>query len=84
MTTFDKPVRRVTLGSYRVTISGVLADTNGRRIVAMLHGDHAGDYLSLREHGRRFTVTLNIAELYRRGLIAGMQAAKREKRKAKR
>jgi len=70
MTGFDKRVKRITLATYRITVAGATVNSTGKRIVAELHGDQGGDYLTLREHGRKHTVTLSIAELYRRGLVA--------------
>jgi hypothetical protein len=70
MTGFDKRVKRITLATYRITVAGATVNTTGKRIVAELHGDQAGDFLILREAGRKYRVTLSIAELYRRGLIA--------------
>jgi len=70
MTGFDKRVKRITLATYRITVAGATANSTGKRIVAELHGDQGGDYLTLREAGRQHKVTLSIAELYRRGLIA--------------
>ena len=70
MTSFEKRVRRVTLGSYRITVSGADRWPTGRRLVVELYGDNNGDYVSIREAGRRHRVVLDVAGLYRRGLLA--------------
>ena len=80
MTTFDKPVTRRTVARYRVTVAGAVPGGD-RQIVAQLHGDATGDWLTLREAGRRHRVTLDIAELYRKALIAEAAQEKREKGK---
>ena len=65
-----RPTRRTTLQAYRVTVTGARPDPTGRRLVAELAGTPAGDFLRLREAGRRTWVTLDLAELYRRALLA--------------
>ena len=70
MTDFDKPVTRRTVNAYRVGLTGAVASPSGRRLAVTLHGDPHGDFVTIRESGRRFAVTLDIAELYRRGLMA--------------
>ena len=67
----SKPVTRRTMRAYRMTIAGVLRDVPGaRRIIVTLHGDDRGDWITLREAGRRMRVTLDIGELYRRGVLS--------------
>ena len=83
MTGFDRPVSRKTLRSYRVTISGVCVSPTGKALVATLRGDSQGDHLIIREAGRRHRVTLDVAELYRRGLLAQAAIDRKEKRKAR-
>lgn len=83
MTDFDKRVRRRTIHAYRIGISGVSQSLTGNRIVAELHGDQGGDFITLREAGRRYRVTLDIAELYRRGMIAEAAKKKAERKAAR-
>lgn len=71
MTTLDgRGVRRRTPRNYRVTISGARPDDSGRALVVELRSDQTGDYVRIREAGRRRWVTLDIPELYRRALIS--------------
>ena len=70
MTDLNKPIRRRTVNAYRVSITGAQVDTSGRRLVVELRGDAGGDFLRIREAGRRGWVELEIAGLYRRGVLA--------------
>lgn len=70
MTDFDRPVTRRTVNAYRVSLSGAYLSDTGRRLAVTLHGGKDGDFLTIREAGRRTAVTLDVAELYRRGLMA--------------
>jgi hypothetical protein len=70
MTTMDRPVTRRTIQGYTITLTGAYPSPSGRRLVATLRGDGAGDWLEIREAGRRQRVVLDIAGLYRKGLIA--------------
>lgn len=80
MTRLNKPVSRRTLSAYQISISGVVRG-QGRSLVATLHGDpQTGDWLTIRESGRRVAVTLDLAGLYRRGLLAQVQADRTAKR----
>lgn len=83
MTDMDRAVRRRTVNAYRVTVTGSQVDLTGRRLVVELRGDAGGDFLRIREAGRRAWVELEIAGLYRRGLLA-QAAARKAERKAKR
>lgn len=86
MTGFDRPVQRVTVGQYRVTITGVIQGPSGSKLIARLESDQQGDYLVLREAGRRLRVRLSIPELYRKGLIAmaAVEATERARRRRRR
>ena len=77
MTDMSKPVSRRTVGSYRIAVSGAYPDAGGKRLVVTLHGDASGDFISIREAGRRKQVTLDIATLYWRGLRQLAQSARR-------
>ena len=79
MTGMDKRVRRATVNSYRITVSGAMASDTGRKLVAELAGNQAGDYIRLREAGRRTWIELSIPDLYRRGLLA-MSGKKKAKK----
>lgn len=70
MTGMDKRVRRATVNAYRITVQGAMASDTGRKLVAELTGNQAGDFLRLREAGRRTWIELSIPDLYRRGLLA--------------
>jgi poly-gamma-glutamate capsule biosynthesis protein CapA/YwtB (metallophosphatase superfamily) len=83
VTGFDKAVRRKTLGKYRIAIGGAVRAESGKPLVVELHGDQAGDWLSIREAGRRYRLTLDVAELYRMGLMAQAAAELRQRRKEK-
>jgi hypothetical protein len=74
----ERRVRRISVNPYRITVSGAIASESGRKLVAELVGNQAGDYLRLREAGRRTWIELSIPELYRRGLLA--MTAKRAKK----
>lgn len=88
MTRFDKPVRRVTLNAYSITISGVAVSRSpsDKPLVVRLHGDQMGDYITIRPSGARdggpASVTLDVAGEYRRGMLATI-AQKRKARKQK-
>mgnify|MGYP001613949081 CR=1 FL=1 len=89
MTGFDKSVRRVTLNSYSITISGVALSRRpgDKPLVVRLHGDQMGDYITIRPSGAResgpASVTLDVAGEYRRGMLAAIAQRKKE-RKGKR
>lgn len=83
MTDFDRRVHRRTLHAYHVSLTGVVQTAAGRRLVATLHGDERGDWLTIRESGRRYRVTLDVAELYRRAMIADAMRMKKERAKAR-
>jgi len=72
MTDFNKRVTRRTMGAYRMTVTGAIPCPTGKRLCVTLHqGDNGeGDFITIREAGRRYRVTLNVAELYRRGMLA--------------
>jgi len=77
MTSMDKPVTRRTRNAYRISVSGAYPEPSGKRLVVTLHGDERGDWISIREHGRRQSITLDVAALYVRGLVSLAQAARR-------
>ena len=69
MTSFDKPVKRVTVGKYRFTVQGPLVHSEGRRLVVELSGNEHGDLVRIREEGRKTWVELDASRLYHRGLM---------------
>jgi len=69
MTDMSHSVPRTTVAPFRITVSGAYRDVNGRKLVVELAGGEHGDLLRIREAGRRTWVELDVAELYRRGLI---------------
>lgn len=77
MTPMSKPCRRKTVNSYRITIQGAIIAASGRPLVAELVGDGHGDYIRLREHGRRTWYQLSLAELYRKAVIVGSKQRKK-------
>ena len=84
MTPMIRPVRRLTLNAYRITIQGTILTDTWRKLVAELAGDQSkGDYLRLREAGRRLTVSLSIADLYRQGLLSVARQAEKDKKAAR-
>lgn len=86
MTDMDKKVKRRTVSPYRITISGAYPDMLGRKLVVELAGGPHGDMIRIREAGRRKWVELDVAETYRKGLIATArreQAAKKKKARRK-
>ena len=70
MTKLTKPVRRSTASGYRVTVTGAWPDDAGKPLVVELAAEGRAAVVRIREQGRRSWVTLDIGELYRRGLIA--------------
>ena len=77
MTSMERRVRRISVNPYRITVSGAIASESGRRLVAELAGNSAGDFLRLREAGRRTWIELSIPDLYRRGLLAMTKKAQK-------
>jgi hypothetical protein len=81
MTGMDRPVKRRTVTPYRVTVTGVYPDPQGRKLVVELTGDGHGDLIRIRESGRRKWVELDVAELYRKALIAESRRHKAQRAK---
>jgi len=61
MTSTDKRVTRLTRYPYRASLSGVHKG-EGRKLAVTIA---PGDMLELREHGRRITYEISIAEVFR-------------------
>lgn len=76
MTSMQRRTIRKTVNSYRITIQGAIIAASGRPLVAELVGDGHGDYIRLREHGRRTWYQLSLAELYRRAVVSQSKAKK--------
>jgi len=84
MTDLDKPVRRRTVSGYRITVTSAEPCQSGRRLIVELANNGKADLIRIREAGRRSWVELDVAGLYRRGLLAQIsqrQRGKRRKRK---
>lgn len=70
MTTMDKPVRRKTVQRYRITLARAFPDAiSGKQLVVELANNGSADLLRIREAGRRKWIEMDVAELYRIGLI---------------
>jgi len=83
MTSFDRPVRRRTIGKYRVRVTGVSPSPTGRRLIVELRGDEHGDLIAIREERRRQWVELDVPGLYLKGLVAKARREKAAKAKAR-
>ena len=70
MTDTTRPVQRLSVDSYRF-------GSRARRIVAKLG---PGDILELREHGRRYRVSLPLDWCYRKGVFLRVAAERLAKR----
>ena len=80
MTAFDRTVKRRTVEAYRVTVTGAYPDRlTGRKLVVELTHNGNADLVRIRESGRRTWVELDVAGLYRRGLIAQAKQNKKGK-----
>jgi hypothetical protein len=81
MTGMDKGIKRRTVNPYRIGISGSWIDQGGKKLVVELEGDERGDFVRIREEGRKASssVVFDVGELYRKGLIA--KSAQDKKRK---
>lgn len=72
MTGFDKPVSRVTVRGYAVTLYSAHPDPNGKKFVVELgRKGEEQDIISIRRQGDRKRVYYDVADLYRRGVKAG-------------
>ncbi len=83
MTGFDRPVRRRTVGKYRVTVTGAMTSPSGKHFIVELRGDEHGDLVAIREERRRQWVELDVPGLYVRGLLAQARREKAAKAKAR-
>lgn len=86
-TSFETRAKRRTVNAFRVGIQAAIAFPAGtpgaRRLIVTLERVGACDMLRIREERRRYTVDLDVGELYRRGMIAQAAKTRAEKRKAR-
>ncbi len=81
MTDMDKRVKRRTCHAYRIALTTARPDPSGRRLVVELSNNGCADLVRIRESGRRTWLEFDVAELYRKGLIAEARVARKRGRK---
>lgn len=79
MTDMDKTVRRKTVQAYRVTITSATPSPDGRKLVVELTNNGSADLIRIREAHRRKWIEFDVAELYRKGLLATVRAQRKRK-----